>query len=172
MHQGHVHDPEEERADHIIRSYSRAVGLESSGRYDKAIAEYRSIVEADPQFEQAYRGLARVYLLKGSCDEAISVLSDALGFHPDSPVVHYQLALAYGGSGEADLAIAYLEKAVELGHGDAGQIAEDGRLGHLPTRDPRFGRILQTLRNPGSSVTGKGSLSCTNRRKQSVGQRD
>ena len=49
----------------------RAINLKRAGRYDEAISLYHSVIDAIPQCDSAYKGLAKVEIGSGRYKEAI-----------------------------------------------------------------------------------------------------
>ena len=57
---------------------------------------------------------AKSFLEDGNYRQAVLGLDRVVGLRPDNPEVHLQLAVAYGGLGELELAGRHLERTVEL----------------------------------------------------------
>ncbi|HZX71197.1 MAG TPA: tetratricopeptide repeat protein [Rhodanobacter sp.] len=77
----------------------------------------------------------------GEKQKAITMSEQALTQGRDEPVVLYNGACFYAMQGDADRAIALLEKAVELGWGDAAWMEHDSELDSLHGH-PRFTALL------------------------------
>ena len=71
-------------------------------RYDQAIAQSRETLEMDPNFAQAYYGLARAYGQKGMYDEATNALNKARTLLAGSARIVAELGYAYAASGKRD----------------------------------------------------------------------
>lgn len=73
---------------------------------DKALAEFREILQADPKHAAALRGLGYAYLRKNDFEHAAPYFKEAAALDSQDPRVHYYYALMLyqqGGSGEAYL---------------------------------------------------------------------
>ena len=58
--------------------------LAGKGQLDAAIAEYRRVLAAEPNFFEAHCNLASALAAKGQLDGAIAALKKALSIRPDS----------------------------------------------------------------------------------------
>ena len=81
----------------------------------------------------------------GDLDKAIEVHKKAAEFDRLAPVATYNLACAYSLQKKTDLAIEALNKAVEMGFNDAGQIENDSDMNNLRD-DKRFTALLKELK--------------------------
>ena len=90
---------------------------------DKAIPHLQAAVSGDPEMLQAQRSLASAYLRAGRESKAIPHLRAALPIDEDGSL-HYQLARAYQGTGEAAKAQETLRKYQELQRSAETQEAE------------------------------------------------
>ena len=90
--------------------------------YQQALNDIDTAIYLDPQNVGYYieKGLL-CYRVKLS-DEGIRVLEDAMKIAPSSPDVYYLLGRLYVQKNDSRKALPLLEKAVELGHPDAGNI--------------------------------------------------
>lgn len=77
----------------------------------------------------------------GETQKAIAMSEQALSQGRDEPVVLYNGACFYAMQGDSDRAISLLEKAVQLGWGDAAWMEHDSEL-HSLHDEPRFKALL------------------------------
>ena len=78
------------------------------GRPEAAEPLFNQALLRDPRLVAALFGLGRAALARKDYAGAISNLERALSIDPDADAVHYALALAYRGAGQADKARAHL----------------------------------------------------------------
>jgi tetratricopeptide (TPR) repeat protein len=67
------------------------------GRKDLAAAEveFQKVIELQPQSEQGYGALSRVYEQKGDPERAIEVMARGVAQRPDDPAMQYDLGVLY-----------------------------------------------------------------------------
>lgn len=63
--------------------------------YEEAIHEFKTAIEIEPDFADAYKNLGTVYLKNKQFDEAIETLKQGLERKPDYPDLHNTLGLVY-----------------------------------------------------------------------------
>ena len=97
-----------------VSYFDAANKLKQEGRFEEAIASYRSAIEENPKFYWSYHNLGEVLAKLGRWDEAVDAYSHAVELNPKA-------AWSYGNQGEAfaklgrwDEAIASYERAIEL----------------------------------------------------------
>ncbi|HUT09936.1 MAG TPA: tetratricopeptide repeat protein [Thermoguttaceae bacterium] len=111
-------DPE--RAD-AQAYYHRGVAFDLTGRYDKAVADYREAIRQDAEFSMSYFSLAQ---LLGTCPEAeyrdgkqavenAAKVCELAGEKKTWSHLH-TLAAAYAEAGDFDQAVGWQTKAIEL----------------------------------------------------------
>jgi len=106
----------------LYRLFDRAAYLQKSGRIEESIAEYRSVLELNPNEALAHNNLSMVLLLAGRPQDAAAEfqkfteinLRRALEIEPDQAASHNNLGLLLLRTGRADEAIAQFGKAIEL----------------------------------------------------------
>ena len=83
-------------------------------RYDDALKHLQVGVELDPKEAQNYVGISRVYQAQGRRDEAIAVLSQAVGraAYPTRP--HEELAMLYKREGNEVESVKHFEAAAGI----------------------------------------------------------
>jgi arylsulfatase A-like enzyme/Flp pilus assembly protein TadD len=94
----------------IEQLLTRGTDAIRAGRFDEAIATFRTIIEKRPDTEDAYRKLALVYWRAGRPALAIETLETALRNGVTQPEVRIRLSQYLAESGAAAKAIALLEK--------------------------------------------------------------
>lgn len=75
------------------------VHLHSPNYRDKAMEEFRSVLQADPDNATAWRGLGYAYLMKKQYPEAGEYFRRAVQLDPKDPRVHYYSAMLMQGQG-------------------------------------------------------------------------
>ncbi len=97
---------------------------------EKAIPFLKKAAERDPALLPAQGSLARAYLQVGQSDRAIPHLKAALPLDEDGSL-HYQLARAYQGAGQADLAkqtLAEYQKVQQAAQQERQKLEQEARI--------------------------------------------
>lgn len=94
--------------------YDRAVAFEAVDEPERALADYRSALRADPTQFYARYNLGHLLVSMGRPDEAVVQWEAALMARRNYAPTHYNLALAYEELGQKALAMAHLERALAL----------------------------------------------------------
>jgi tetratricopeptide (TPR) repeat protein len=84
------------------------------GRSDEAIAQYRKVLETEPNNEIAFCNLGVALLGRGQIKDGLAHLQKALELKPDYAEAHGNLGAGLAGLGRTDESIAHLQKAVEF----------------------------------------------------------
>lgn len=117
-------------------------GYEQKGMFEKAIAEYRSVLEMfgeNPDVRASIKAmLARAYSAWGKRVEATKIVQE---LEKDHPTTSYLMAHAYAALGEKEQAFSFLEKAFDERHLQLVSLKTDPALDGLRT-DPRFEDLL------------------------------
>jgi tetratricopeptide (TPR) repeat protein len=95
--------------------YYAALDLMGDGQLEKAAAEYRESLAADPTFTEAMHGLARALQDLQRYDEAIAVSQRIAELDPDDVLAHTSLSVLYQKKGMIPEAEAEGNKARILG---------------------------------------------------------
>jgi tetratricopeptide (TPR) repeat protein len=95
--------------------YYSALDLVAEGTLEKAVAEYRESLNADPTFTEAMHGLARALQDLERYDEAIAVAKQIAEIDPDDVLAHTSLSVLYQKKGMIAEAEAEGAKARVLG---------------------------------------------------------
>jgi adenylate cyclase len=100
---------------------------------------------ADPEDSGAYDHGAGVLHLLGRAEESARFGERALALRPDDGATHYNAGCRAALQGDAEHAIALIERAVDLGYGHVDWLLNDNDLVPLHG-DPRFKQLLERLR--------------------------
>ncbi|MFN3533661.1 MAG: tetratricopeptide repeat protein, partial [Candidatus Brocadia sp.] len=92
----------------------RGVSLDSQGKIDEAIGEYKKALRLEPYNREAHYNLAVAYHKKGLYKEAIEEYKTVLELYPNDHETLYNLGAIYARNNMQDAAIFAWEKAVEL----------------------------------------------------------
>ena len=95
--------------------YYSALDLIAEGQLEKAVAQYRESLNADPKFTEAMHGLARALQDLERFDEAIAVAQRIAEIDPDDVLAHTSLSVLYQKKGMIAEAEAEGAKARVLG---------------------------------------------------------
>jgi len=95
--------------------YYAALDLFAEGEHERAIAEYRAAIAADPEYTEAMHGLARAYQDLERYDEAIETSERIAQLDPDDVLAHTSLSILYQKKGMIPEAEAEANKARILG---------------------------------------------------------
>ncbi len=108
------------------------------GRLERAEQYLLTAVALDPDFTQAKRLLAQVYLQSNEPQESVEVLQGILDSGRDNPLVWYTLGLAYDRGGDTEQAVRSLAQVLRLRPDDeiARIAVENIALDKLPLQDP------------------------------------
>jgi tetratricopeptide (TPR) repeat protein len=90
-------DPNNAAAEYVLGELAK-----DESDFPTAIGHYTRATKIDSGFAEAYLGLGTALVATKQFSEAISPLETYEKFAPDSPTGHYQLALAYAGTGRKD----------------------------------------------------------------------
>jgi tetratricopeptide (TPR) repeat protein len=89
---------------------------EAAGKYDKAISIARSKLQVNPDDTQALGYLADYSAMTGDKQAALGYLERALKLAPTNGDVLFRAAIVYNHFNEPDQALAYLNKAAQVGY--------------------------------------------------------
>jgi superkiller protein 3 len=142
--------------------YQRATALLSLGRESDAQADFKKVIELEPKFARAHRGLGQIFLDRGQIDEAKKALALAIELEPKLTGVRIYYASALLRSGEPQRAIEHLRFAIEqkeelpLAYALAG-VAEE-RAGKLSEAAADYARAIELDPNNATAHEGRGRL--------------
>jgi len=126
-----------------------AVLYSRSGRHDDAIRELETLLQRDPGDETARRNLETAKRNRGIVEERDGQSSRALKeaqARPGDPRAAYDVARVYAQQGDAEKALVWLAKALDLGYDQTEFIKVDPAFTAL-RKDPRFGKLLEGPRS-------------------------
>ena len=112
---------------------------------DLQIKFMEGIVRRDPLYVDALQLLGDHYTQRGKYAQSLEVDERLSRLQPDDPLVYYNLACSYSLNRQFDLAVAALEKALNLGYRDLNWLAKDPDLRQL-RKHSLFQRIADKLR--------------------------
>lgn len=98
------------------------------GDYAAAREAFRKALDADPDLDEAYVGLAQAYAREGNDAEAIHILEQARDKHPDHYFLLYYFGLLAGRLNREAEALSALERAAQLEPGSPDPFFELGKL--------------------------------------------
>ncbi len=121
----------------LVDEYPEERELNERARLYLAVCDRELTPEvADVQTAEDRLYAATIALNSGSVDEALQHLKTVARDEPENPRVQYMFAIAYALANEADLAVAYLERSIEL--------EPDIRI--LARQEPDFDRLYEDAR--------------------------
>jgi len=118
--------------------FTRAVGLESSGDTDGAIAEYREALKYYPGDARCHTRLGHLFFSIGKIDEAETHFISALQSDPHSPSANSSLGKVYLRKGNPDIARIYINDAFVKGR-------------ELPEVLVTWGELMEAIGKPDSA---------------------
>lgn len=95
--------------------YARGVAYHSLYRLDDALADFKQAVQLDPDHRKAQSLLAKCYLDLEKYEEAKTEYTAVIDRRQDDPTAYLGRAKSYNALAEYDLALADLERALQLG---------------------------------------------------------
>ena len=104
------------RPNSIEAHYNQGIFLQSIGEYDRAMAEYKYIIDnIDSTYAQAYYNMGYMYLeYSNKYDKAIELFEKSAKFDDSSPATWYNLGLSYERNKQKDKAKEMYEKSLQL----------------------------------------------------------
>jgi DNA-binding winged helix-turn-helix (wHTH) protein/tetratricopeptide (TPR) repeat protein len=121
--------------------------LAAMGRFQESVAEAQHAMEDDPLSLIIGSNAGWTLSLAGKSDEAIEVLKKAIDIDPGFPRTHFRLGRAYAQKKSYELAIAELERAVNLSTGDACYKGSLGYVYAISGRENQARKVLQDLQS-------------------------
>jgi Flp pilus assembly protein TadD len=118
------------------------------GLYEDAAREYEDLVQRDPDNTTAKANLDAMVKNKAVSQERKDQVSSALqgaDSKPKDPQAAYNAARVYARLGDADQALTWLNKALDLGYDQFDYLSLDPSLVNLK-KDPRFLKLLEERR--------------------------
>jgi tetratricopeptide (TPR) repeat protein len=112
---------------------------------DVKIGFMEGVVKRDPGYVEALQILGDDYTRRGKYADGLKVDRQLSRLRPEDPLVQYNLACSYSLIGNFNLAIAALERALNLGYRDFKWLAQDPDLCDL-RRHPLYQSIRAQVR--------------------------
>jgi tetratricopeptide (TPR) repeat protein len=119
---------------------------------DVKITFLEGLVNRDPQYVEALQVLGDHYTQRGRFERSLTVDQRLARLEPRNPLVFYNLACSYSLTGEIDLAVSALEKALSLGYRDFKWLAKDPDL-RLLRQHPLYRTIADKIRRMKVRIT-------------------
>lgn len=107
-------DADEHRLHRSVLRYNRAQVLNALGRLDEALADFRAVVEADPNYAEYHFDMAAVLRKLGRTDEALSEYDAAIRLSPPFPEVYYNRGDLRALTGDIPGAVADFGYVIEI----------------------------------------------------------
>ncbi len=98
----------------MYTKFDEAVELGKKGQYETAIAEWKKIIETDPDDPRVQNNLGTALAWDGRFDEAIPHYEKGLELNPQYHAIHNNLGLALAATGHRDEAILQFRKGLEF----------------------------------------------------------
>ena len=98
----------------IGKYFTEGNELARAGEFEKAIAAYKTVLEADPENVSALTNLGVAYYSTGNLEDAIASYMEALEISAQDADIRSNLAAAYVQTGQFEEALEQYEKAIEL----------------------------------------------------------
>lgn len=106
--------------DSVAAGFLLGSAYERTGQRPRAVAEFRRVLEIDPDFHAALNYLGYTYAESGeNLEEALSLVGRAVALEPDNGAYVDSLGWTYYRLGRHEQARGYLERAVRLEPADA-----------------------------------------------------
>lgn len=96
------------------KQYARGLELMLAGRQEKALAEFKKIIEKNDKFFDAYVGRAIVYFEMERWEDGINDLNYVIDTLPKMAAAYYWRCTGYMGLGKMASALSDINKAIDL----------------------------------------------------------
>jgi tetratricopeptide (TPR) repeat protein len=106
--------PDEQRLHRSVLRHNRAQVLTGLGRLEEALADYRAVIEVDPNYPEYHFDLANLLRRLGRLDEALAEYDTTIELGPPFPECYYNRADLHVSRGELDEAIADYTYVIHL----------------------------------------------------------
>jgi tetratricopeptide (TPR) repeat protein len=112
---------------------------------DLEITFMEGLAKRDPNHFEALLILAEDYTRRERFEEGLRMDERLCQLHPQDPMVHYNLACSHSLTGQLDLAVETLNKAIQLGYDDFEGMAKDPDLKNI-REHPEYKKIRARAR--------------------------
>jgi tetratricopeptide (TPR) repeat protein len=106
--------PDEHLLHRSVLRYNRGQVLAGLGRVPEAIADYRAVIAADPNYPEYHFDLANLLHRLGEDEEALIEYETVMRLSPPFPEIYYNRGDLYVETGRWDEAIADFDRVLEL----------------------------------------------------------
>ncbi len=146
-----------------IVNTNHALLLMEARRYPESLAEFKKVLERDPNFQPAHYKLSQLYATMGRIADAISEIQKIMpkqGSYPSTPKSYVELAMgitgtdrsaavgvAYAVAGDRDHAFEYLNKAFTDGDDELPSAVRYPALDSIRS-DPRYADLMRRMGLP------------------------
>jgi tetratricopeptide (TPR) repeat protein len=122
----------------------------NDGQFDKALEQYKVIIDSNPEDAQSYVRISEVYRREAKYDLALESLKKADALVPDSAEVAYNMAAVYQAQGRYDDAISLLQDLLKKTEPNQADKTNRGifleRLGMIYREQENYTAAVDTFR--------------------------
>jgi tetratricopeptide (TPR) repeat protein len=134
--------PQEQALHRLVLRYNRAQVLGSMGRLDESLADYETVVQADPDFPEHHFNIGNILRRLGRNREAVAAYERALTKSPPFPEAYYNLGDSKLELGDVEGALADFSYTIVL---DPDRIEAHVNLASLLYHLDRPGPALESV---------------------------
>lgn len=113
---------------------------------DIEIGFLEGLRKRDPEYTDALKLLGDDYTRRGRFEDGLKIDQQLVTLIPNDPMVHYNLACSYSLTGQIDLGVSELDKALNLGYRDIRWMTQDPDLKPL-RQHPLYEHIRTKLKS-------------------------
>lgn len=113
---------------------------------DIEIGFLEGVVRRDPEYVDALQILGDDYTRRGRFEDGLKIDQQLALVRPQDSLVHYNLACSYSLTGQTEMAVHALEKALTLGYRDFKWMSEDPDL-EVVRQHPLYRKIRAKVRS-------------------------
>ena len=113
---------------------------------DIEIRFIEGIIQRDPHYVEALQILGDDYTRRGKFEHGLKIDEQLAQLRPDDATVLYNLACSYALTGQFELAVSAINRAIDQGYNDFKWLMKDPDLKKL-RQDKRFKLIEQKVRS-------------------------
>lgn len=131
----------------IYVSLAKANPKTKDENYNNALLEFSNAIKIYPKYAEAYSDRGVIYMQQKKYNKAEEDLKKAAELKPKDPIILYNLVALYSLEKKNDLALDYLDKALENGFNNFDALKPKGKqsdpdLANL-RKDPDFKKVLE-----------------------------
>lgn len=128
------------------------------GKWDLARADYEKIIELE-QSADDYETVQYAYQSLGNYDKAIEVMNAIIERDPSDKGVYYDAACLYSRMNMIEKALAYLEKALQMGYRSFVHMSRDYDIDAIREM-PEYKALIQKYRNSHKDIISQVNTTC------------